>query len=60
MPSTKEAEIREDHGSRPVSEVSKTPSQPTSWAWWYVPLIPGMREAWVGGLRSEAGSRKKM
>jgi hypothetical protein len=35
--------------------ISKTVSQPTTWLWWHVPVIPATQDAQVGGLQSEAG-----
>jgi hypothetical protein len=38
----------------PKQKVSELPSQPTSWAWWYLSVISTM----LGRLQSEAGLGK--
>jgi hypothetical protein len=34
---------------QPGQKVSKTPSQPTSWAWWHMLAIPATWNAEAGG-----------
>jgi hypothetical protein len=38
----------------------KKKSQETSWAWWFMSLIPATWEAWVGGSWSKASPSKNM
>jgi hypothetical protein len=40
-------------GSRPTwAKVNGTLTQPISWAWWGMPVIPAMKEALIGGSQS--------
>jgi hypothetical protein len=46
---TQEAEIgRFMVQGQPRQKVSKTPPQPTSQAWWCMPLIPAIQETQIG------------
>jgi hypothetical protein len=46
IPAIQEAQMgRMTVQGQPRQKAKETPSQPTSWMWWYVPIIPVMWEA---------------
>jgi hypothetical protein len=45
---------------RPAQAKSEILSQKISWVWWYIPTIPTIQEAEVGGLQSKVNLGKSM
>jgi hypothetical protein len=41
-----------------MQKVRKTPSQPISWGWWRILVIPATQETEVGGLQSKVAWAK--